>query len=400
MFATLPRYGQSYTTYSRGYQPYQRPQHQSYNHYNQPRTTSYSNNVFSGNMMSMIRMLISLLQPMLSRYGGQSASNYGNNNSGYGSSYGNSYNSHYTPSYHYGQPGPRGPQGRPGPRGPIGYPGPMGPMGPMGPEGPMGYPGPEGPKGEKGDKGDKGDPGITKIIYEHVYEDCCCDCDEEPNPATLVDLNVSGDPILQVNVMRDDEGNLLDVPTILKDGIDFNPPVGEDIELLNDASNNLNVVGRYVDVNGDDAGGVSMEQAKIALGDLDIRIQADESGDLEYTVQQDDAIFIVTPDEPQTINGMTFQFDERPDGPNGETALRAVVNTDEYEFTFAGREANGIGYLDMNAAELVTEAADDATSEFTVDIDGIDTDLGLAHVLNLGNGDNENQDLYQQLLDL
>lgn len=349
-----------------------------------------------------------------------------------------SYDTYQEPVYYYGLDGKDGKDGRdgydgaPGARGPRGYRGHNGingkdgmhgrdgidgkdgkdghdgVNGKDGERGPRGYQGEKGERGERGPRGYDGKDGITKVIYEYIYQDCPCEpCDDHEDNPTTVSFDISGDPILTVNAMNNSNGSLT-IPSVLQ-GVNFSPDtLNEPISLLKDDSSSMELKGTYKDINGDADSGIALDTASIKfngdtadqLDDIDVTVTTDANGELQYTViTEGDQAFAITADSPLTVGDKTFSIAERPDGPNGETALRAVVTTSEYELTFAARNPDGAdSYLDMNVAEVITSAGDDAENGFLFDVEGADQQLGLADILNLGNGDNENQDLYNQLL--
>ncbi len=261
-------------------------------------------------------------------------------------------------------------------------------------------------------------PPKPQVIYKsmpypvHIPVPYEVPCEHPVDYPTTVSANLSGDPTLRVGSMTDYQGDVA-IPGLLTSGIDVLPPTGESINLLKDDSNDLSYDAVYHDINGDDASGVAMKQSTITINDkYQVEVLAQDDGELLVTVLEGgDAVHwqgkLSDGEDSFDIDGLQVSFAQRPDGVDDDgnvvNALRAVVNTGEYEFTWGARDVHDdtLPYLDANFAEVDAHAADDATSGFTVDVDldGTTETIGLADILNLGDGDNENSALYQQFLD-
>ncbi len=214
------------------------------------------------------------------------------------------------------------------------------------------------------------------------------------------------------------DGENLAIPGLLSSGLDVVPPNNERINLLSDDSDYLNLDAIYHDINGDSdvgsADGTALRDALFTIDDYDISVEAKGDKDILLTLTDkddpDNILFqtsIGDGEKEFDIDGITVGFDQRPDGVDDDgnviNNLRAFVKTDEYEFTFGARQPHedNLSYIDMNVEELKAHAADDATNGFTVDVDldGETKQVGIADILNLGEGKHENSALYQDFLD-
>jgi hypothetical protein len=301
-----------------------------------------------------------------------------------------------------GKDGINGKDGKDGINGKDGY---NGKDGKNGYDGKNGKDGINGKDGKDGVNGKDGKDGVCHCVH--------CEPPVVTKKATLANLNWSGDPKVQLNSLTVEDGTSLTVPTILKNGIDFSPTVGSLNTILTDASDKLKFSALHHDINDingvNAAGGVAMKTAAFEIDGRLVEV-TENAGDTKITVYKGlvaDANAIaktmLKSEGAQEIDvaGTKVGFSQQVDGPNGEKALRAVVATDEYEFNFGNRKPDGtLAYLDMNARELKVSAADDAVSGFKTDVASLGTDskVGLAEILNLGQGANEKSALYAKML--
>jgi len=306
-----------------------------------------------------------------------------------------------------GYDGKDGKDGINGKDGKNGYDGKDGKDGINGKDGKNGYDGKDGKDGingkdgKDGVNGKDGKDGVCRCVH--------CEPPVVTKKATLANLNWSGDPKVQLNSLTVEDGTSLTVPSVLKNGIDFTPTVGSLNTILTDASDKLKFSALHHDINDingqNGPGGVAMKTAAFEIDGRRVEV-TENAGDTKITVYnglvaEANAISktMLKSEGAQEIDvaGTKVGFSQQVDGPNGEKALRAVVQTDEYEFNFGNRKPDGtLAYLDMNARELKVSAADDAVSGFKTTV--ASSQVGLAEILNLGQGTNENSALYQKLL--
>ncbi len=135
-------------------------------------------------------------------------------------------------------------------------------------------------------------------------------------------------------------------------------------------------------------GSVGVQQAAITVGTDSISFQ--NNGDLIINGQVRGNINDAGSIAEIQLAGGSVMTREEIDGPNGVTAERFVVRTDEYKVTAAVRSPEGAGsYLDMNFEEQTTSAANNATghksqvSTLNNPATGTPLEMGLAELLSL-----------------